>query len=83
MKKVALYCLPTSPEYPMTREFLAQHNIPFDTYLLDTEDQITAQTGQAGKLQLVVYETNEQGQFLNPQVIVGFDKEMLIEVLGQ
>jgi hypothetical protein len=82
MKQVALYCVPTSVEYPMTREYLNQKKITFNTFLLDTENQIKAETGQLGKLQLVVYDVGPNGDLTNPQVIVGFDKERLEDLLN-
>ncbi|HEY4507360.1 MAG TPA: glutaredoxin family protein [Candidatus Paceibacterota bacterium] len=76
MKKVSVYSTPTCSYCKMTKEFLAQHNVPFESIDVSADEakknEMVERSGQMG-----VPVIDIEGE-----LIVGFDEERLKELLA-
>ena len=76
MKKVIIYSTPTCIYCRLAKEWLKQNNISFVDYDLSVDaerrEEIIKKTGQMG---VPVIEVDEE-------IIIGFDKKKLSELLG-
>lgn len=76
MKKIVIYSTPTCHFCNMAKEFLTSHNIPFQSYDVSTDrekqKEILEKTGQLGVPVILI----------DNEVIVGFDKPRISQILG-
>ena len=75
MAKVTIYTTPTCVYCKMTKEFFKEHNVAYEEKDVSTDekarDEMVEKSGQLGVPVIDI----------NSQVIVGFDKEKLSELL--
>lgn len=76
MKEITIYSTPTCHFCQMTKEFLAERNIPYTEHNvaedLAKRQEMVEKSGQMGVPVIFVGET----------MLIGFDKEKLSEALG-
>jgi glutaredoxin-like YruB-family protein len=74
--KVKIYSTPFCPHCAMVKEFLKQHGVEFeDVNVQENQEAAKEMIQKSGQSGVPVIE-------VNGKIIVGFDKEKLIEVLG-
>ncbi|TAL49538.1 NrdH-redoxin [Patescibacteria group bacterium] len=76
MKKVVIYSTPTCVYCNATKEFFREHNVQFEDYNVATD---------LAKRQEMIKRSSQMGVpviFIDSEMVVGFDKERLAELLG-
>lgn len=76
MKNVAIYTTPTCQYCKMTKEFFKEHNIQYTEYDVSSD---------AAKQQEMIEKSGQRGVpviFVDNEMVIGFDKEKLTELLG-
>ena len=75
-KSVKVYSTPTCPWCVRVKQFLTDNNIPFENFDVSTDqakaEEMTQKSGQMGVPVLDI----------DGEIIVGFDKERIKQVLG-
>lgn len=81
MKKVNIYSTPTCGYCKMAKEFFTENNVEYSDYDVaadeDKRNELIEMTGQMGVPVITI--TEEGGK---PEVIVGFDRPRISEILG-
>ncbi len=79
MQKITLYSTPTCPYCKMAKQFLDEKNIAYD-YIDVSENSAAAQdmVKKSGQLSVPVIAVETDG---NEEIIVGFDREKISEIL--
>ena len=81
MKKVEIYSTPTCGYCKMAKEYFTENKVEFTEYDVAADEEkrneMVEKTGQMGVPVIVVSEEGSE-----PEVIIGFDKTRLVELLG-
>ncbi len=74
--KVTIYSTPTCPYCEMTKDFLREHNVPFEDFNV-AADQLKAQemVEKSGQFGVPVID-------IDGQIVIGFDKPRLAKLLN-
>lgn len=76
MKKVTIFSTPTCTYCNAAKEFFTQNNVAFETHDVASDQE---------KRQEMVEKSGQMGVpviFIDDEIVVGFDKERLSELLG-
>jgi glutaredoxin-like YruB-family protein len=81
MKSVAIYTTPTCGYCKMAKEFFQENKVEYAEHNVATDEErrneMIEKTGQMGVPVIMI---NDEGQ--EPEVVIGFDKPRLTELLG-
>lgn len=81
MKSVKIYSTPTCGYCKMAKEYFAENNVEFEDYdvAVDAEkrNEMVEKTGQMGVPVIIIGDEGE-----DPEVVIGFDKPKIAELLG-
>ncbi len=81
MKKVNIYSTPTCGYCKMAKEFFTENNVEYNDYNVASDDEkrdeMIELTGQMG---VPVITLTEEG--VDPEIIIGFDRPRISEILG-
>ena len=81
MKKVEVYSTPTCGYCKMAKEYFTENNVEFTEYDVAADEakrnEMVEKTGQMGVPVITVADEGAE-----PEIIIGFDKARLAELLG-
>lgn len=81
MKKVEVYSTPTCGYCKMAKDYFTENKVEFVEYDVAADEikrnEMVEKTGQMGVPVIIVSEEGSE-----PEVIIGFDKTRLVELLG-
>ena len=76
MKNVTIYSTPNCTYCKMTKDFLTEHKVPF------TEIDVAADPAKAMEMRDISDQMGVPVTTIDDNVVIGFDKDALIELLG-
>lgn len=83
MKKVEIYSTPTCHFCQESKAFFKENNVEFTDYNVaedgDKRKEMMDKTGQMGVPVIII---SEEGENPTSEIIIGFDKSKLTELLG-